>query len=151
MLAVSENVHVRYGATYLVVLSLFTDIPLIYMLNIHNSVGESRRGVALVALGVIGQCGPFLGVRLFPDADKPLYRKGMWTSTGILIGGAAISATASALLWMRNRRRDAAQAALERSEGYAVEKRPDPDDERWRQKLDVARRGEASIYFRYQV
>ena len=71
MLAVSENVHVRYGATYLVVLSLFTDIPLIYMLNIHNSVGESRRGVALVALGVIGQCGPFLGVRLFPDADKP--------------------------------------------------------------------------------
>lgn len=33
-------------------------------------------GIAI--LNIVGQCGPLLGINIFPKNEAPLYHKGMW-------------------------------------------------------------------------
>lgn len=61
MLATIQDNHARYGAVWLVVIGLFSSVPLCYMWLVSNSSGETKRGFALIFLGTIGQCGPVLG------------------------------------------------------------------------------------------
>lgn len=36
-------------------------------------------------MNIIGQCGPLLGTRLYPDTDKPYYVKGLSVSAGFML------------------------------------------------------------------
>lgn len=44
---------------------------------VDNQGSDTRRGGGIILLNVIGQCGPFLGTNVFPDAQAPLYVEGM--------------------------------------------------------------------------
>lgn len=41
-----------------------------------NQGSDTRRGIGIVILNVIGQCGPLLGTNIFPKSDAPRYVKG---------------------------------------------------------------------------
>ena len=36
-------------------------------------------------LNIIGQCGPLVGTRLYPDSDKPYYVRGMSICAGFML------------------------------------------------------------------
>lgn len=36
-------------------------------------------------LNLVGQCGPLLGTNIFPESEKPLYRKGLWVSAAMCL------------------------------------------------------------------
>lgn len=73
-------------------------------------------------LGTLSQTAPLVGnLALFPAADAPYYRRGMWTSAGVSLGGLLIALTTITFLTLANRKRDKAAAQREaqslRSEG----------------------------------
>ncbi|CAD6567770.1 MAG: hypothetical protein ASARMPREDX12_009458 [Alectoria sarmentosa] len=55
----------------------FSAITLILTWTINNQNSDSKRGTGVVMLNLLGQFGPLVGTRLYPDSDKPYYVKGM--------------------------------------------------------------------------
>ena len=55
----------------------FSAITLILTWTINNQDSDSKRGTGVVMLNLLGQLGPLVGTRLYPDSDKPYYVKGM--------------------------------------------------------------------------
>lgn len=118
MLATIEDDHTRYGGVWLVVIGLFTFIPLCYMWLTTNSYGESKQGVGLVIFGTVGQCGPVLGTNLFPDSDAPYYKKGMYVSASLLVGAFAIEWAAITYYFLVNQRQDKRMATKEQQQQH---------------------------------
>lgn len=55
-------------------------------------------------LNVIGQLGPLLGTRLYPDSDKPFYVIGMAVCAGFMLGVAGLAALLRVVLVRANKR-----------------------------------------------
>ena len=49
-----------------------------------NQGTDTRRGVALVLMNLIGQLGPILGTNIFQTHDAPRYIKGMGVCAGFM-------------------------------------------------------------------
>jgi MFS family permease len=158
ILAIVEDNSTRYGAVWLVVIGLFSFIPLAYSWLLANTLGESKKGLALVMFGAIGQCGPILGTKLFPATQAPYYRHGMWVSTGVILLGLVITLVTLVVFWRINRRRDAEMNRLYEDEKGSLRyqrkldlSNSDHRQEMHRRKVDMAEKREASIYFRYSL
>ena len=67
----------RYCGIYPAATGFFSAVTLIITWTINNQESDSKKGTGMAMLNVIGQCGPLLGTRLYPDVDKPYYVKGM--------------------------------------------------------------------------
>lgn len=67
----------RYAAIYPASIGFFSVITIIITWTINNQENESKQGAGFAILQIIGQCGPLVGTRLYPDADAPYYVKGM--------------------------------------------------------------------------
>ena len=106
LLATVHTTSVRYFATFLVCAGVFPAVALTFTWVTDNQGSASKRGAGLTIFGMIGQCGPILGNRLFPSEEGPWYAKGMWVSAGILFGAAVIALVLSLCLRFQNRRRD---------------------------------------------
>ncbi|KAI0448290.1 MFS general substrate transporter [Xylaria acuta] len=77
ILATVETVGVRYFATFLASAGVFSTIPNILALTLNNQGSDTRRGMSLVLINLVGQTGPFLGTNVFPASQSPRYIKGM--------------------------------------------------------------------------
>lgn len=163
ILATVDSDHIRYGAVWFVVLSLFSFIPLAYSWLISNSLGESKKGLALTMFGMVGQMGPILGTRLFPAKEQPYYRRGMFVSAGMLMGAIVIASLALVYLSVKNRKKDREMAVLllaasteEKDQDLRYIRKLDVELEEHRQELhrrrvDISIHLEDSIYFRYSL
>ena len=58
----------------------------------------------MVMLNVIGQLGPLLGTRLYPDSDRPYYVKGMSICAGFMFFVFVLSWALRTVLIRENRR-----------------------------------------------
>ena len=67
----------RYVGVYPAAAGFFSAITLILTWTINNQDSDSKRGTGVVMLNLLGQLGPLVGTRLYPDSDKPYYVKGM--------------------------------------------------------------------------
>ena len=67
----------RYIGVYPAAAGFFSAITLILTWTINNQDSNSKRGTGVVMLNLLGQFGPLVGTRLYPDSDKPYYVKGM--------------------------------------------------------------------------
>lgn len=67
----------RYAGIYPAAIGFFSVITIIITWTINNQESESKQGVGFAMLQIIGQCGPLVGVELYPQTDAPLYTKGM--------------------------------------------------------------------------
>ena len=67
----------RYAGVYPAAAGFFSAITLILTWTINNQNSNSKRGAGVVMLNLLGQFGPLVGTRLYPDSDKPYYVKGM--------------------------------------------------------------------------
>ncbi|KAK9472285.1 major facilitator superfamily domain-containing protein [Dipodascopsis tothii] len=77
VLAVSRETFVRYLALFFVTSGFFTVVALVIAWTVNNQSSESAKGTGVVMLNTIGQCGPIVGTRLYPDSDGPYYPHGM--------------------------------------------------------------------------
>lgn len=68
---------IRYIAVCTAAMGLFSSVVLIITWNLNNQPSRKEKGLAMMIMNVVGQCGPLVGVQLFPRSDGPLYTRGM--------------------------------------------------------------------------
>lgn len=78
----------RYLAIYPICAGFFSAITLIITWTVNNQASNEGKGTGMAILNVIGQCGPLLGTRLYPDSAAPYFVTGMTVCT-ISMGVAA--------------------------------------------------------------
>lgn len=94
----------RYAGVYPAAAGFFSAVTIIITWTINNQPSDSKKGTGLAMLNLIGQCGPLLGTRLYPDSDKPLYLRGMSICAGFMLFVAVLSLALRFTLARRNRR-----------------------------------------------
>lgn len=106
LLVVVNNEHVRYFATFLVVMGSFAAIPLMLSWVSNNAGNESQRAVELGMLNGIGQCFAILAAFIFPSSEKPLWRKAFGLNLAFNALAALIAIALYFILRNENARRD---------------------------------------------
>jgi hypothetical protein len=77
LLATVPSVGVRYFGVFLAAAGVFPAIANILSWVLNNQGTDTKRGVGIVMINLIGQCGPLLGTRVFPTSQAPRYIPGM--------------------------------------------------------------------------
>ena len=80
------SITVRYIAVYGAAMGLFSSVVLIITWNLNNQPSRKEKGLAMMVMNVVGQCGPLIGVNLFPKHDGPHYVSGMMVSGVFMLG-----------------------------------------------------------------
>lgn len=106
ILALVADNAVRFFATFMICAGVFPAVSLTFTWVTDNQGSSSKRGVGLAIFGMVGQCGPLLGARLFPSSDGPMFSKGMWICAGVLFGAGVLSLILRTLVSRENSRRD---------------------------------------------
>jgi len=96
----------RYAGVFPAAIGFFSVITLIITWTINNQESESQRGMGFAMLQIIGQCGPFVGTRLYPDSDAPLYVKGMSVCAVAMLFVAVLSFSLRMYLQRLNRKNE---------------------------------------------
>jgi len=91
---------VRYALVYPAAASFFSAIAIIIAWTMNNQEGKTKKGVGMTVLNVVGQMGPIIGARLYPDTDKPYFIRGMVTCA---VAMAVVGLLAGVLRWVLNR------------------------------------------------
>jgi hypothetical protein len=79
-----------------------------------NQGSDTRRGMSIVLINLIGQCGPFLGTNVFPLEEQPRYVKGMSICAAFMFFSAVIAIAQRGLLAWENSRLDRKYGAVSR-------------------------------------
>lgn len=87
-----SSIIVRYIAVYGAALGLFSSVVLIITWNLNNQPSRKEKGLAMMIMNIVGQCGPLIGVNLFPRSDGPRYVRGMVISGMFMSGVVLLSA-----------------------------------------------------------
>lgn len=87
-----SSIIVRYIAVYGAALGLFSSVVLIITWNLNNQPSKKEKGLAMMVMNIVGQCGPLIGVNLFPRSDGPRYVRGMVISGMFMSGVVVLSA-----------------------------------------------------------
>ncbi|KUI56366.1 hypothetical protein VP1G_03750 [Cytospora mali] len=106
VLATVETVGVRYFATFLASAGVFSTIPNILGLTLNNQGSDTRRGMSIIVINLIGQCGPFLGTTRFPSDQAPRYVKGMSICAAFMFFSALLALAQRFLLAWENKNLD---------------------------------------------
>ncbi|KAK6079489.1 major facilitator superfamily transporter [Seiridium cupressi] len=106
ILACVDTVGVRYFATFLASAGVFATIPNILGLTLNNQGSDSRRGMSIVLINLVGQYGPFLGTNVFPTSQSPRYVEGMSICAAFMFFSAILALTQRFLLCWENARLD---------------------------------------------
>ena len=113
----------------------FSAITIIITWTINNQESDTKKGTGMVMLNIIGQLGPLLGTRLYPDSDKPYYVKGMLVCAGFMFLVFVLSWILRAILARENAKSPIAYSRLEveddEEEGYAMANDGEAEQERF--------------------
>lgn len=106
LLATCTAVGVRYLGVFLAAAGVFPCIGNILPWVLNNQGSDSRRGMGIVILNIIGQCGPFLGTNIFPSSEGPRYIKGQWICAAFMFFTTVLALSLRCLLVWENWRLD---------------------------------------------
>lgn len=116
-LAMSEplGLHppLRYLAMYPAAVGFFNVVTLTIVWNINNQASESRQGGGFALMQMIGQCGPLVGTRLYPDRDAPFYAPGMRTCAFAMLAVSLLALLLRLRLGYLNRKAEADAASAD--------------------------------------
>lgn len=102
-LPASLHTFIRYVCVYPAVAGFFSAITLIITWSMDNRTEKEGKGASIAILNIIGQCGPLLGTRLYPDTDRPWYIRGMATCAFFMLVVAVLAIILRLLLIRANR------------------------------------------------
>ncbi|KAI7214005.1 MFS general substrate transporter [Hortaea werneckii] len=81
VLAVAAAAHfghtLRYLAVFPICAGFFSAVTIVITWTVNNQPSDEGKGTGMAMLNIIGQMGPLVGTRLYPDAEAPYYVKGM--------------------------------------------------------------------------
>ncbi|KAJ5585516.1 uncharacterized protein N7459_005316 [Penicillium hispanicum] len=103
LLATCQSVGVRYFGVFLAACGVFPSIANILPWVLNNQGSDTRRGGGIILLNIIGQCGPFLGTNVFPDAEAPRYVRGMSICAAFMLFTTLLALSLRFLLVWENR------------------------------------------------
>jgi dipeptide/tripeptide permease len=106
LLAATSSTGPRYTGVFFAASGIFAAITNILPWVANNASSDTRRGTGLGILGLVGQCGPLLGTRVYPAKDAPYYRLGMWCCAGFMLFNALLAVGLRGLLAWENRQLD---------------------------------------------
>ena len=108
---------IRYISVYGAAMGFFASITLIITWTLNIQQTHTSRGTGMAILNIVGQMGPLIGTRLYPDQDAPYYISGMGICAGFMVGVAVLAGTLRFILARRNRRlRNASYEEVEMEE-----------------------------------
>ena len=90
-------------------LSLFAPLKAYSLANpcsLDNQGSDTRRGVGIAMLNIIGQCGPLLGTNVFPSTDGPRYVRGFSICAAFIFFNGLLALGLRTLLAWENRKLD---------------------------------------------
>ena len=67
---------VRYLATFPICAGFFSAVTIVLTWTINNQASDEGKGTGMAILQVIGQMGPLVGTRLYPDSAAPYFTVG---------------------------------------------------------------------------
>ena len=112
------SITIRYVAVFGAAMGLFSSVTLIITWTLNNQATATGKGTGLTILNVVGQCGPLIGVHLFPESQGPFYVTGMAVCGGFMaVGVAGLAAVLRLVLRMENRRNGFGSGRGDRSGG----------------------------------
>lgn len=87
------HITLRYLCLFPAAAGFFSAISLILAWTMDNRVEAEGKGASVAILNIIGQCGPLLGTRLYPDTDGPWYVRGMLVCAVfmVIVAGLAVA------------------------------------------------------------
>lgn len=94
----------RYLGIYPAAAGFFSAITIIITWTINNQESDSKKGTGMAMLNIIGQCGPLVGTRLYPDTDGPYYVRGMSVCALFMLAVAGLAFLLRVVLNRANRR-----------------------------------------------
>jgi hypothetical protein len=125
LLATAEPLGPRYLGVYLAAAGIFPAIANIlpWVLSVSslpyllcptdiqscppdNQDSDTKRGTGIAILNIIGQCGPLLGIRIYPIKDGPRYRKGHFLCAAFMFFTALLALGLRTLLSQGNKKLD---------------------------------------------
>ncbi|KAJ9494648.1 hypothetical protein H2202_009901 [Exophiala xenobiotica] len=83
------SITIRYVGVYGAAMGLFSSVTLIITWTLNNQATATGKGTGLTLLNIVGQCGPLIGVHVFPRNQGPLYVQGMAICAGFMAFGVA--------------------------------------------------------------
>ncbi|TGO90594.1 hypothetical protein BPOR_0058g00130 [Botrytis porri] len=75
----------RYIAIYPACMGFFSVITILITWTLNNQRSSSRQGTGFAIMQIVGQCGPLVGTRLYPESQAQLYREGMGVCAGVML------------------------------------------------------------------
>ncbi|PGH10853.1 hypothetical protein AJ79_05213 [Helicocarpus griseus UAMH5409] len=115
---------IRYIAIYPAAAGFFSAITIIITWTMDNQPAKVGKGAGMAILNIIGQCGPLVGTRLYPDMDGPWYVRGMAVCSLFMLLVAGLALALRLLLQRENeqavRGKGAAGEEFEMVEGEAA-------------------------------
>jgi len=115
LLAATSATSIRYFGVYLAAAGIFPSIINILPWVLNNQGSDTKRGVGIAILNIVGQCGPLLGTRVYPATDSPYYRLGMWTCASFMLFNSFLAISLRALLVWENKKLDAKYGVIEKT------------------------------------
>lgn len=107
------SITIRYVSVYGAAMGLFSSVTLIITWTLNNQATATGKGTGLTLLNIVGQCGPLIGVHLFPKSQGPYYIPGMAVCASFMAFGVAGLAFVLRLVLMReNQKNGLSQPAL---------------------------------------
>ena len=112
---------IRYILVYPACCGFFSAITIIITWTMNNQASSEGKGVGMTILNLIGQCGPLIGTRAFPDEHGPYYAMGMGICAAAMLGVAVLAWILRIVLARENRRTE----TKERTDAMTSESRED--------------------------
>ena len=110
----------RYAGIYLAASGFFSAITIIITWTLNNQDSDSKKGTGVALLNVIGQLGPLVGTRLYPDEDRPYFVRGMSICAVFMILVGVLSLGLRYVLMRENTRRDVAYSRVNGEDGQGL-------------------------------
>ena len=82
--ALHSGPTLRYLATFPICGGFFSAVTVVITWTVNNQASDEGKGTGMAILNVIGQMGPLVGTRLYPDHDAPYYVTGMSVCAGAM-------------------------------------------------------------------
>ncbi|EXJ94263.1 hypothetical protein A1O1_02656 [Capronia coronata CBS 617.96] len=114
------SITIRYVAVYGAAMGLFASVTLIITWTLNNQATATGKGTGLTILNVVGQCGPLIGVHVFPESQGPFYIQGMAVCAAFMAVGVAGLAVVLKLVLRRENARNGFYPSGSGSDGWEL-------------------------------
>lgn len=107
----------RYMAVFPICAGFFSAVTIVITWTVNNQASDEGKGTGMAVLNVIGQMGPLVGTRLYPDRDAPYFVTGMAVCAGAMTVVFILALALRIVLKRENRER---LTAWQEAEGEAL-------------------------------